>query len=67
MLFDDSVYIFYNTSLDVPTKVKLEKDELDELKSHSAKENTLFEPLGFKLGALGGEEGIRTPVSVKTN
>ena len=60
VLFDDYLYIFYNISPETPTKVKLSKDELDELKSHNAKENTRFEPLGFKLGALGGAGGIRT-------
>ena len=58
VLFDNNVYIFYNTSPDVPTKVKLDKDELDELKSLGNKENTRFEPLRFKLGATGGERGI---------
>ena len=67
VLFDDSVYIFYNTSPDVPTKVKLDKDELDELKNLGNKENTRFEPLGFKLGALGGRRGIRTPGSFHFN
>ncbi|MCH5165007.1 MAG: zinc ribbon domain-containing protein [Clostridiales bacterium] len=60
VLFDDYLYIFYNISPETPTKVKLTNDELDELKSFTAKENTLFEPLGFKLGALGGAGGIRT-------
>ena len=59
VLFDDCIYIFYNTSPETPTKVKLEKDELEELKifSENAK-STQFEPLGFKLGASGGEGGI---------
>ena len=34
--------------------LKLTKDEPDELRNHNAKENTRFEPLEFKLGALGG-------------
>ena len=67
VLFDDSIYIFYNTSPNIPTKVKLDKDELDELKTLGNKENTRFEPLGFKLGALGGERGIRTPGKLPFN
>ena len=55
-LFDDYLYIFYNISLETPTKVKLTKEELDELKRHNSKENTRFEPLGFKPGALGCDE-----------
>ena len=67
-------YIFYNTSPEYPTKVKLEKEELHALRDLSNKkaekdaenkESTPFEPLKFKLGACGGEKGIRTlaPVS----
>lgn len=74
VLFDDNIYIFYNTSPEYPTKVKLEKEELQSLRelSHPKaekdaenKESTPFEPLKFKLGACGGEKGIRTlaPVS----
>ena len=55
VLFDDCVYIFYNTSPDTPTKVKLDKNELDALKNFSENaKSTQFEPLGFKLGASGG-------------
>ena len=54
VLFDDCVYIFYNTSPDVPTKVKLDKEELDELKSPEHRKSTQLQPLGFKLGADGG-------------
>ena len=62
VLFDDSVYIFYNTSPNTPTKVKLEKSDLNELREYREKrKSTQFVPLGFKLGALGGERGIRTP------
>ena len=69
VLFDDYIYIFYNTSPEYPTKVKLEKEELQSLRdlSHKKaekdaenKESTPFEPLKFKLGACGGERGIRT-------
>ena len=67
VLFDDCVYIFYNTSPDVPTKVKLDKDELDELKSTEHRKSTRLEPLGFKLGANGGERGIRTPGQLPVN
>ena len=65
----DYIYIFYNTSPEYPTKVKLEKEELQSLRdlSHPKaekdaenKESTLFEPLKFKLGACGGSGGIRT-------
>ena len=60
VLFDDYIYIFYNTSPEYPTKVKLEKEELNALRelSHPEaekdaenKESTPFEPLKFKLGA----------------
>ena len=68
VLFDDKVYIFYNTSPQTPTKFKLDKDELDELRNpYDNKQNTQLEPLGFELGARGGGEGIRTPVPVKAN
>ena len=69
VLFDDYIYIFYNTSPEYPTKVKLEKEELQSLRDLSYpkaekdaknKESTPFEPLKFKLGACGGEERIRT-------
>ncbi len=62
VLFDDCVYIFYNTSPNTPTKIKLDKNYLAEL--HEYRENrksTQFVPFGFKLGANGGERGIRTP------
>ena len=57
-------YIFYNTSPEYPTKVKLEKEELQSLRDLSNKkaekdaenkESTPFEPLKFKLGACGGQ------------
>ncbi len=67
VLFDDFVYIFYNTSPEVPTKVKLDKDKLDELKNSEHRKSTRFEPFGFKLGALGAERGIRTPGSFHFN
>lgn len=63
VLFDDYIYIFYNTSPEYPTKVKLEKEELNALhelshpkaeKDAENKESTPFEPLKFKLGACGG-------------
>lgn len=66
VLFDDYIYIFYNTSPEYPTKVKLEKEELQFLRelSHPKaekdaknKESTPFEPLKFKLGACGGSGG----------
>ena len=62
VLFDDCVYIFYNTSPNTPTKVKLDKSDLTELREYREnRKSTQFVPLGFKLGALGGEKGIRTP------
>ena len=62
VLFDDCIYIFYNTSLNMPTKVKLDKSDLAELREYRTnKKSTLFEPIKFKLGAFGGERGIRTP------
>ena len=55
VLFDDCIYIFYNTSPTAPTKVKLNKDDLTELREHRKnRKSTRFVPLGFKLGALGG-------------
>ena len=55
VLFDDYVYIFYNTSPTTPTKVKLSRDELTELNEYrNNRKSTQFVPLGFKLGALGG-------------
>ena len=73
VLFDDYIYIFYNTSPEYSTKVKLEKEELQSLRdlSHPKaekdaknKESTPFEPLKFKLGACGGARGIRTLATV---
>ncbi len=61
VLFDDCIYIFYNTSLNMPTKVKLDKSDLAELREYREhRKSTRFQPLGFKLGACGGEGGIRT-------
>ena len=59
VLFDDCVYIFYNTSPNTPTKVKLDKSDLTALREYRTnRKSTLYEPLGFKLGACGGEAGI---------
>ena len=59
VLFDDCVYIFYNTSPQTPTKYKLGKGELTELQEYRKnRKSTHFQPLGFKLGACGGEMGI---------
>ncbi len=61
VLFDDCVYIFYNTSPTTPTKVKLDKSDLIELREYRInRKSTQFQPIGFKLGACGGEGGIRT-------
>lgn len=58
VLFDDCIYIFYNTSLNMPTKVKLDKSDLTALREYRTnRKSTLYEPLGFKLGACGGSEG----------
>ncbi len=55
VLFDDYVYIFYNTSPQTPLKFKLDKDDLTELREYREnRKSTRFQPLGFKLGALGG-------------
>ena len=68
VLFDDCIYIFYNTSPNMPTKVKLDKSDLAELREYRTnKKNTLFEPIKFKLGAFGGGRGIRTPVPLRAN
>lgn len=57
VLFDDCIYIFYNTSLNMPTKVKLDKSDLAELREYRTnKKSTQFQPLGFKLGACGGTD-----------
>lgn len=65
VLFDDCVYIFYNTSPQTPTKFKLDKDDLTELREYREnRKNTRFQPLGFKSGAFGGEGGI-TPLSLR--
>ncbi len=56
VLFDDCVYIFYNTSPDVPTKAKLDKEELDELKDPEHRKSTRLEPFGLKLDANGGAQ-----------
>jgi hypothetical protein len=56
VLFDDCVYIFYNTSPQTLTKFKLDKDDLTELREYRKnRKSTQFVPLGFKLGASGGE------------
>ena len=73
VLFDDYVCIYYNTSPEYPTKVKLDKEELEALSvlrekdaenNADNKECTQFEPLEFKLGARGGVGGIRTHVTI---
>lgn len=56
VLFDDCVYIFYNTSPNTPTKVKLDKSDLTALREYRTnRKSTLFEPIKFKLGAFGGQ------------
>ncbi|MDE6302484.1 MAG: hypothetical protein K2M36_02725, partial [Clostridia bacterium] len=58
VLFDDCVYIFYNTSHDMPNKLRLEKNELNDMKNFRSHRKSTLEPFGFKLGARGGERGI---------
>ena len=58
VLFEDCVYIFYNTSHDMPNKLRLEKNELADLKKFRSHRKSTLEPFGFKLGARGGERGI---------
>lgn len=58
VLFDDCVYIFYNTSHDMPNKLRLDKSELNDMKNFRSHRKSTLEPFGFKLGALGGERGI---------
>ena len=59
VLFYECVFIFYNTSPETPTKVKLDKGELNELKIFANNGKSIqFEPLGFKLDAVGGENRI---------
>ena len=68
VLFDNCVYIFYNTSPSTPTKVKLDKNDLTELREYRTnRKSTQFVPLGFKLGACGRGGGIRTPVALPPN
>ena len=68
VLFDDCVYIFYNTSPNTPTKVKLDKSELTELCEYRTnRKSAQFQPIGFKLGACGGKRGIRTPGGSRLN
>lgn len=65
VLFDDCVYIFYNTSLNTPTKVKLDKSDLNKLREYRTnKKSTQFVPLGFKLGAFvsSTRKGCRTTI-----
>lgn len=58
VLFDDCVYIFYNTSHDMPNKLRLDKSELNDMKNFRSHRKSTLEPFGFKSGALGGERGI---------
>lgn len=54
VLFEDCVYIFYNTSHYMPNKLRLEKNELNDLKNFRSHRKSTLEPFGFKLGARGG-------------
>ena len=58
VLFEDCVYIFYNTSHDMPNKLRLEKNELNDMKNFRSHRKSTLEPFGFKLGARGVERGI---------
>lgn len=47
VLFDDCIYIFYNTSPNMPTKVKLDKSDLAELREYRTNKKALnFNRLG---------------------
>ena len=64
VLFDDSVYIFYNTSPNTPTKVKLEKSDLNELREYREKEKALnLFRLGSNWVLLAEREGFEPPDS----
>ena len=58
VLFDDCVFIFYNTSPDMSNKFRLDKSELTDMKNFIRKRKSTLEPLVFKSGACGGERGI---------
>ena len=64
ILYDDRVLIFYNTDPNSPTTIDTTENKTicDQFNQNYAKENSL-EPSGFKRVSLGGELGIRTPVS----
>ncbi len=66
VLFDDYIYIFYNTDGDNPTKIKTSehKELLEDLKSSRTNKKNSFNSKEFKRVSLGGELGIRTPVSL---
>ncbi len=69
VLFDDYIYIFYNTDGDNPTKLKTSehKELLEDLKSSENKKKNSFNSKEFKRVSLGGEEGIRTLVGLLPN
>lgn len=54
VLFDDCVFIFYNTSPDMSNKFRLDKSELNDMKNFIRKRKSTLEPLVFKSGACGG-------------
>lgn len=47
-VFEDCVYIFYNTSHDMPNKLRLEKNELADLKKFRSHRKSTLEPFVFK-------------------
>lgn len=59
VLFDDCVFIFYNTSPDMSNKFRLDKSELTDMKNFIRKRKSTLEPLVFKSGACGGERVLK--------
>ncbi len=69
VLFDDYIYIFYNTDGDNPAKLKTSehKELLEDLKSSRTNKKNSFDSKEFKRVSLGGGRGIRTPVGLLPN
>ncbi len=62
VLFDDFIYIFYNTDGDNPAKLKTSehKELLEDLKSSGTNKKNSFDRNVFKRVSLGGGKEIRT-------
>ena len=59
VLFDDCVYIFYNTSPNKTTKVKLDKSDLTELREYRInRKSTQFVPLGSNWVLMAEKAGF---------